>query len=182
MLNNVTKLHIHWVISWPLRSPGMQPSKNSARNGRTAATLEGNWNEVCSILESMQGLTELKIWLSYGPPYTMERTLLARLENIEVPGGIFILQLPHVPKTYIWPEMAIEKPGMPFTIERRSEAEQQIVADVYLSGGGAAFIEHRFPRHADYTIVKSILCWPWLLISCGMQYVAELDRRWKRRS
>jgi hypothetical protein len=180
MLNKLTKLHLHWVVSWPLRSPGMQPPKKTAQHAQKSSTLEGNWSDICSVLESMQGLTELKIWLSYLPSKTMEETLLSRLANIKVCGGIFVLELPHVPERQAWPEMSVKKPGVSYTMRRRSHAEEGLIADVYLSGGGPAFIEHRFVREADLTILKCILCLPWLLLQCSIDYVAELGRRRKR--
>ncbi|EPE32844.1 hypothetical protein GLAREA_05856 [Glarea lozoyensis ATCC 20868] len=179
MLNMLKRLNLNWVVVWPLRSSRIQPSKKTFKLTEKSSTLEDNWGEICSVLECMQGLTELKIWLSYSPSKIMEEALLSPLANITV-DGVFVLELPHVPERQAWPEMAVERPGVSYTMVRRSHAEEELIADVYVSGGGPAFIEHRFVREPDITILKCILGLPWLLIKCGVDYVAELARRRNR--
>lgn len=150
MINQITKLRIYWKIRLPLSHSGIQSLKPSGQ----PTTLEENWKEVCAVLESMHRLTQLRIWLSYSYPYSVEVMLLDQLRIVSLKTrSRFIVELPYIPEEHVWPEMAIQRRGLRYSIRRRSRLEEEFVANKEFSDPcECTAFERRLDWHNDRTI------------------------------
>jgi hypothetical protein len=154
MINQIIRLRIYWKIRLRLTHSGIQSFQPPVQEVDQPATLEENWKEVCSVLESMHGLAHLRIWLYYPYPYTVEVMLLDQLRDVSVKSRTrFVVVLPYIPKEHVWPEMATQTPGLHYSIKRKSRRKEEFVAKTEFSyPRECTAFEHRLIWHNDRTI------------------------------
>ncbi|RDL38650.1 uncharacterized protein BP5553_02990 [Venustampulla echinocandica] len=153
----------------------------------TDVNLHANWLEVCSILERMEGLQELRINIRSTPPdMANEKELLKALLAVRVMGkGKFVVQIPRtasggedrlrsdrdrdITDEEILNDSDRAESGLHFRIERRTWAgEVETTTEIGLA------VHHGRPRRKK----RRWLCFPcWIIIRLGVVAWEEFEDR-----